>query len=105
MHDSNQPAPKDGLAVQFMEFDGEVYDKESITMETLDKMIRFIMTRARRPSSSLWTSMARAKILSSRPTLKTDGRPSRSTVGTRTGRRICISRSAKKAARRKRLYA
>ena len=44
MHDSNQPAPKDGLAVQFMEFDGEVYDKESITMETLDKMIRFIMT-------------------------------------------------------------
>ena len=44
MHDSNQPAPRDGLAVQFMEFDGEVYDKESITMETLDKMIRFIMT-------------------------------------------------------------
>lgn len=44
MRDSNQIAPRDGLAVQFMEFDGKVYDKESITTEALDKMIRFILT-------------------------------------------------------------
>lgn len=44
MRDSNQIAPRDGLAVQFMEFDGKVYDKESITTEALDKMTRFILT-------------------------------------------------------------
>lgn len=41
---SNHTDPRGGLAVRFMEFDGGVYDKESVTMEALDEMTRFPLT-------------------------------------------------------------
>lgn len=44
MRCSNHTAPRGGLAVRFMEFDGGVYDKESVTMEALDEMTRFPLT-------------------------------------------------------------
>ena len=39
---SNLSTPISDFAVQFLDFDGCSYDKESITQEVLDKMIQFI---------------------------------------------------------------
>lgn len=54
MFDSNLSAPISDFAVQFLDFDGCSYDKESITQEVLDKMIQFIQTA---PKASVYLSL------------------------------------------------